>query len=165
MPLFFFCDRCNRKYKTSHKILYHIRSVHNIEEPTLPTPKEHIPNNTKISDVEKKRKSEIARKKREDRLKEKNDLIKLSKKTIEEKKRLDQDIRKIELEKKIWISDRKKIGSLEECKICWDGIPNFAFVPCGHAITCQKCSDMVVRSNGRCPICRQRTSSTLRIYQ
>jgi sacsin len=48
-----------------------------------------------------------------------------------------------------------------QCKICFSGVADVAFVGCGH-IYCSKCSLQV--QGGRCPQCR-RASATIKLYR
>ena len=53
-----------------------------------------------------------------------------------------------------------KIDSRLSCKICWEEEAQTAFIPCGHAGTCWRCSTKVKK----CPICRSHISKAIRIY-
>ncbi|KAL8139784.1 hypothetical protein V2J09_005805 [Rumex salicifolius] len=51
------------------------------------------------------------------------------------------------------------------CVLCLQRRRQSAFVPCGHMITCYRCSLLVERDlNPKCPICRQPVHSSVRIY-
>lgn len=57
-------------------------------------------------------------------------------------------------------SDSEHDGE-EECIICMDGPPKMVFVPCGHLITCTKCSKQVKT----CPTCRQDVQMAIKVYR
>ena len=46
------------------------------------------------------------------------------------------------------------------CKICWEEEPQTAFIPCGHAGTCWRCSLKL----DKCPICRSQIRKSIRIF-
>ncbi|KAI3949547.1 hypothetical protein MKX01_014062 [Papaver californicum] len=53
----------------------------------------------------------------------------------------------------------------ELCVICLIRRRRAAFVPCGHMVCCYPCSLTVRReSSPKCPVCRQPTTSSVRIY-
>lgn len=45
------------------------------------------------------------------------------------------------------------------CKICYDNVITILYRPCGHAITCDKCSLRIPR----CPLCRQNINQRINI--
>ena len=53
----------------------------------------------------------------------------------------------------------------KSCVVCYDERNStFALQPCGHAKTCQKCSDKIVSQKKKCPLCRESVSKNQRIY-
>ena len=51
------------------------------------------------------------------------------------------------------------------CVVCYDERNDtFVLQPCGHAKTCQKCSDKIVAETKRCPLCREAVSKYQKIY-
>ena len=46
------------------------------------------------------------------------------------------------------------------CKICYDAEYNIVFLPCGHVVTCKKCSIAIFK----CPICREFILEAKQIY-
>jgi baculoviral IAP repeat-containing protein 7/8 len=58
----------------------------------------------------------------------------------------------------IVFENRLKEASL--CRICCNNNYNIVFIPCGHVLSCQTCSE---RFN-KCPFCRQIIKSTMTIY-
>lgn len=60
----------------------------------------------------------------------------------------------------------------EECIVCWFGEAEYAFVPCGHLISCSDCLDkmkgrVAAREDSQllCPLCRGLTTNTLKIFR
>jgi hypothetical protein len=54
--------------------------------------------------------------------------------------------------------DDDNIG--KKCKICFENDYNTVFIPCGHVISCAKCSLSVTK----CPACRQSFERVINIY-
>lgn len=79
--------------------------------------------------------------------------------------------------------------STRRCVVCMEGVPQFAFVPCGHLVVCRECvSQFVPDTNGAraaegdsadlndpdetdarlvsplCPMCRESIAQVLRVY-
>ena len=55
--------------------------------------------------------------------------------------------------------------SSKTCVICFgdrNGI--FAFIPCGHAKTCQKCCTKIIEELRKCPLCRCNVSKYQKIF-
>ena len=52
-----------------------------------------------------------------------------------------------------------------ECTICFDAPALCAFLPCGHQSTCERCSEIVIETTCRCPICRVNITDFLRIFK
>ena len=54
----------------------------------------------------------------------------------------------------------------DDCKICLDAKNgHFAFMPCGHAVACEKCCKTIVRSSDpTCPICRIQIKKIKKIF-
>ena len=51
------------------------------------------------------------------------------------------------------------------CVVCFEEKNGtFALLPCGHAKTCQKCCDKIVRETKKCPLCRENVSKYQKIY-
>ena len=51
------------------------------------------------------------------------------------------------------------------CVVCYDERNGtFVLQPCGHAKTCQKCTDKIVRETKRCPLCRKTVTKYQKIY-
>jgi len=51
-----------------------------------------------------------------------------------------------------------------QCIVCNDEPRSIAFVPCGHLCVCQSCASKCITQSGSCPICNQKTATTMRIY-
>jgi hypothetical protein len=56
---------------------------------------------------------------------------------------------------------RKKHAIETECCVCCNASANVVFVPCGHKKCCLDCAAQVPR----CPICRERKQSVVRVYE
>ncbi|XP_052005209.1 E3 ubiquitin-protein ligase XIAP-like isoform X2 [Xyrauchen texanus] len=57
----------------------------------------------------------------------------------------------------------KKLEKLQReklCKVCMDSDIGIVFIPCGHLVTCQKCSD----SLDKCPICFATITQKIKTY-
>ena len=52
------------------------------------------------------------------------------------------------------------MSELKSCKICMDAEISTTFIPCGHFISCERCS---VRFK-QCPICRTQVSGTVKTF-
>lgn len=50
-------------------------------------------------------------------------------------------------------------GGCHECKVCMDAPVEVVFLPCGHALACQRCA-----ATNECPVCRCRIEGRTRIY-
>jgi len=46
-------------------------------------------------------------------------------------------------------------ADLPQCLVCLDAPRDFCFVPCGHVVCCEKCSQIVRARNDTCVICRK----------
>ena len=53
------------------------------------------------------------------------------------------------------------------CAVCLDdrGDVILAFIPCGHANSCERCIEVILRDRPECPECRVQITSTLRIFR
>jgi hypothetical protein len=50
------------------------------------------------------------------------------------------------------------------CVICFDGTPEYVFMPCGHGGYCQTCAHkLFVRPPHHCPICRKLLRGVVRV--
>ena len=50
------------------------------------------------------------------------------------------------------------------CVICFDGDPEYVFMPCGHGGYCQACAHkLFVRPPHHCPICRHELKGVVRV--
>ena len=62
---------------------------------------------------------------------------------------------------------KKSKTKMDDCIICFNpknGI--FAFIPCGHAMTCENCSRNITESSDKaeCPTCRQPVTIYQKIF-
>jgi rubrerythrin len=49
---------------------------------------------------------------------------------------------------------RSHTAQHEPCLICFDGIKEMCFIPCGHVATCEQCAQITLARQDKCPICR-----------
>ncbi|XP_028816843.1 E3 ubiquitin-protein ligase XIAP [Denticeps clupeoides] len=54
----------------------------------------------------------------------------------------------------------EKLQREKQCKVCMDCDISIVFIPCGHLVTCQKCSD----SLSKCPICCAEITQKVKTY-
>ena len=54
----------------------------------------------------------------------------------------------------------------QNCAVCFLGVRQVAFLPCGHRCACEECVMHIVRASDfpRCPLCRQHANSVYNIY-
>ena len=50
-----------------------------------------------------------------------------------------------------------------ECKICFDRVISDVLLPCGHALTCEKCTALCVVAES-CPVCKRAVTHSQRIF-
>eukprot|EP00931_Biecheleriopsis_adriatica_P012507 TRINITY_DN11366_c0_g1_i2.p1 TRINITY_DN11366_c0_g1~~TRINITY_DN11366_c0_g1_i2.p1 ORF type:complete len:381 (-),score=95.80 TRINITY_DN11366_c0_g1_i2:23-1165(-) len=55
-------------------------------------------------------------------------------------------------------------GETHECKICWDSAATHAVLPCGHFCMCKRCVENVIRSSGKCPVCKCAVESDVKVF-
>ena len=63
------------------------------------------------------------------------------------------------------IPQEKEFSDSKDCNVCY-GLKNgiFAFLPCGHAKTCQLCCIKIIEDSGKCPTCRCSIQRYQKIY-
>jgi len=54
----------------------------------------------------------------------------------------------------------EKLQREKLCKVCMDSDISIVFIPCGHLVTCQKCSE----SLDKCPICCATIMQKIKTY-
>lgn len=47
------------------------------------------------------------------------------------------------------------------CKICATNLKNIVLLPCSHSSTCSECTNKLLSSTNKCPICRQDIQNTI----
>ena len=50
------------------------------------------------------------------------------------------------------------------CRICLDAARSHVFVPCGHVVCCESCSDEIMKGSKECPLCRRTCEMAIRFY-
>lgn len=63
------------------------------------------------------------------------------------------------------INDDKTDDTTEACVICMEFVKNHVCIPCGHLISCTRCTKKMDDLEGRCPICRVPYEQLLRIFK
>lgn len=63
------------------------------------------------------------------------------------------------------INDEKADDSSDACVICFEYVKNHVSIPCGHIVTCQRCTKRLEEQDDRCPLCRVPTSQLLRVFK
>ena len=56
---------------------------------------------------------------------------------------------------------RKRSRDEDTCVVCMDAEKTHSFVPCGHKCVCKTCGETL---RNKCPICKQKVQSILRVY-
>jgi hypothetical protein len=59
----------------------------------------------------------------------------------------------------------EKAENDNQCVICFEYIKNHVGIPCGHVITCTRCSKELEKNENRCPLCRVKCNKIMRIFQ
>lgn len=60
-----------------------------------------------------------------------------------------------------------EMSNAKVCTICMCNKAEIATIPCGHVVTCQNCVKSInsgARCNRKCPLCRKKIDSILRVY-
>jgi len=178
MSLFYLCTEidCNKKYKTSNKLVDHLLKVHKkiIEEKELSAPEEISKNNRK--EVENKRNRKVNndnQNKLREEIKKQEELTQLAKARAEQEylqkyqslHELKLEAEKLKLEFEI-VCKRNVIDS-SECCICTVEPRNTVIIPCGHKYFCKTCITNYHNQNptNRCPICRSVIQSIHEVFE
>lgn len=63
------------------------------------------------------------------------------------------------------ISDDEPASPTKQpCSFCCSRAVSIAFIPCGHAVSCARCADQILRRSAACPICRSEVRKAQRLY-
>jgi Zinc finger, C3HC4 type (RING finger) len=66
----------------------------------------------------------------------------------------------------IIIDESDDTNQQEECILCLEHPRTIAFVPCGHYLACETCSNIVVQGHRpNCPICNAEIAFALRVFR
>ena len=63
------------------------------------------------------------------------------------------------------ISDEKTEIPEEQCIICYEYLKNHVIIPCGHVITCTRCTNEFLNTKSVCPICGVLLMKIIRIFR
>ena len=63
------------------------------------------------------------------------------------------------------INDEKSEDNTTACVICQEYTKNHASIPCGHLVSCTRCTKKMEDQEERCPLCRVPYTQLLRIFQ
>jgi hypothetical protein len=63
------------------------------------------------------------------------------------------------------ISDEKTDIPEEQCIICYEYLKNHVIIPCGHVITCTRCTNEFLNTISKCPICGVLLTQLIRIFK
>ncbi len=56
-------------------------------------------------------------------------------------------------------------GPSGRCSVCLEDLTIvYLFMPCGHASTCERCTNELRMRRSTCPICRKHIESTIRVF-
>ena len=73
-----------------------------------------------------------------------------------------QEIKRLMFDK---VGETLSFREAKTCVVCFDERKGtFVLIPCGHAKTCQKCSDKIVAESKSCPLCRETVSKYQKVY-
>jgi hypothetical protein len=89
--------------------------------------------------------------------------------TIQERETVDEERETVDEERETVdeISNCKDTLSLDSdddsiiCQICRLNRRNIVIIPCSHSVTCYTCSQKIVKTNNKCPICRSEIKNTI----
>jgi Zinc finger, C3HC4 type (RING finger) len=56
--------------------------------------------------------------------------------------------------------DQPSTNEAEECRVCMEMKRCISLQPCGHTVTCKRCSDNIEI----CPVCRANIEAKIRVY-
>lgn len=66
---------------------------------------------------------------------------------------------------------KRNVGQVEhantlmyQCQICFERHRTMRLAPCGHMAMCEECTNLVVRNNNLCPLCRIPITKAERTY-
>lgn len=60
--------------------------------------------------------------------------------------------------------EQQPVPSASPCTICCERSSNYAVVPCGHMSFCDKCFSEAFSLLRRCPICRKKMNTLMRVF-
>ena len=147
MGLFYFCEDCNRKYRSPHTLKKHARKDHSKELETIPEPKEFTSGRNKDKRSEVKREKRRRRQRQEPRRYPEKEESPLKRGKHEEEKKHEEEEEDDDL-----------------CTICCDEKRNAVLGPCGHAMFCLSCAHTIKQTRRFCPMCNRNIISIMKLY-
>ena len=72
-------------------------------------------------------------------------------------------VKRVSINNKIF--DEKSETPHDQCIICYEYIKNHVMIPCGHVITCTRCTKMFLNNATKCPICNVSSTNIIRIFK
>ena len=58
----------------------------------------------------------------------------------------------------------EKLQQRFNCKICYADVVQTVFLPCGHCVACERCSQNIATQDRRCPICCEVIANVTHIH-
>jgi len=59
------------------------------------------------------------------------------------------------------MEENRRLNEAKTCRVCADKKVNAVFIPCGHLVSCDRCSPQL----GNCPVCETRIRGTVNSRQ
>jgi hypothetical protein len=194
MPLFYHCDQCNRKYKTQVKYRKHVHNSHGVPEDEIQVPvavefssshnRQRAPAAPRLPPVPFQQPMMLIdplppplppprlpppplpsiRPRVAPPPPEPQPFLPVQ---VPWRVERHYDPRNYQVQPEQKEENKADEGENQEenlCKVCYEAQVNAAFVPCGHHITCHGCAQRVHTRGDRCPMCRGRVQSVLRVF-
>lgn len=86
---------------------------------------------------------------------------------LDEQKRLQAERVAQEKQRQEQQRESERLDSVPDdlkCKICFFYDDKVGFVPCGHMGACERCAELIMDSNKKCPYCRTTVTSFIKLY-
>jgi hypothetical protein len=73
---------------------------------------------------------------------------------------IETSVRNLDLETRSLETENRVLKEQKICKVCFENDANMVFIPCGHLVVCENCSDRL----RECPVCRRPIQGVLKAY-